>query len=94
MATNDANSFVIFLYADDGIQWTTGDSSEFSNEVGGTHAQVGFNAGDGIRYASVPGSQTASVVNISCTSNIEVPGVWIFQVDEDVVFGGENPQCE
>lgn len=87
MATNGATSFVIFLYADDGIQWTTGDTDGM-NGFGGTPAQVGFNAGDGTRYASVPGSQTPEIINISTTSNVAVPGVWIFRVDQEEIDNG------
>ena len=84
MATNGVVSFVIFLYADDGIQWTTGDASGGTNGLGGTPAQAGFNAGDGVRSASVPGSRTADIINITMTSNVEnVLGVWVFQVDEE-----------
>lgn len=69
------NSFVIFLYADDMINWTMGSESD------GIHAGVGFNAGDGIRFAVVPESQTSAIVDIETTSNVGVPGQWIFQVD-------------
>ena len=89
MATDGVSSFVIFLYADGGIQWTTGDASDGTNGFGGTPAQVGFNAGDGVHFASVPGSQTPEIVNISTTSNVGIPGVWIFWVDqEEVQYGG------
>ena len=75
----------MFFYADEEIQWTTGDNSGGKDGLGGTPAQVGFNAGDGVRSASVPGSQTAAIINITMTSNIGVPGVWIFQVSgEDI----------
>lgn len=86
MVTDGILSFVIFLYADEGIQWTTGGGgiSDGVDGLGGSPAQVGFNAGDGIRSYSVPESQTRAVINISMTSNVGVPGVWIFQVN------GEN----
>lgn len=83
MITDGRRSFVIFLYADGEIQWTTGDASGGRNGFGGTEAQVGFNAGDGIRFASVPGSRTGDIVNIDTTSNVGIPGVWVFRVDED-----------
>ena len=70
-----------FLYADDEIQWTTGDLSGGSGGLGGTEAHVGFNAGDGVNFANVPGSQTPEIINISNTSNTGIPGVWIFRVD-------------
>ena len=86
--TDGTISFAKFLYADGEIQWTTGDASGGRNGFGGTPAQVGFDAGDGVRFFSVPGSQTDAIVNISTTSNIGVPGVWTFQVNGNVA------QCE
>ena len=83
MITNGINAFVAFLYADNLIQWTTGDASGGTGGIGGTPAQVGFNAGDGVRYFSIPGSQTAAIVNIDTTSNVGVPGLWMFRVDQN-----------
>ena len=85
LVSDGSLSFVIFLYADGEIQWTTGDASGGSGGFGGTPAQVGFNTGDGERFASVPGSQTADIINIDTTSNIGVPGVWLFQVNEEEI---------
>jgi len=67
-------SFVIFLYAHNEIQWTTGDFS------GGIEALAGINAGDGYNYYTIPGSQTPSIVNITQTTNIGVPGVWMYNL--------------
>ena len=94
MATNGINSFVILLYADDGIQWTTGDASEGSNGFGGTPAQVGFNAGDGIRYAVVPASRTHDIVNIEETSNVGTPGIWIYRVDQNTIISSDECSVE
>ena len=89
LATNGFNTFAIFLYADGMIQWTTGDISGGNGGLGGTPAQVGFNAGDGVRFAIVPESQTNQIVNIDTTSNVDVPGVWIFRLDGvNVTMGG------
>ena len=88
MATDGVSAFVIFLYADGGIQWTTGDASGGVDGVGGTPAQVGFNAGDGLRFATVPNSQTPEIINISSTSNVGIPGVWIFRVDQGEIIAG------
>ena len=82
MATDGLFSFVIYLYADGMIQWTTGDASH------GTPAQVGFNAGSGNRSTTVPGSRTTSIVNIDTTSNVDVPGMWVFRVDGEAVEAG------
>ena len=82
-------SFVIFLYADGEIQWTTGDASNGTDGLGGIPAQVGFDAGDGIRHATIPGSRTDSIINITQTSNVGTPGVWIFRIDgQEVVVAG------
>ena len=89
LATDGLLSFVIFLYADGEIQWTTGDASEGTDGLGGTPAQVGFDAGDGIRYFAVPSSQTDEIINIADTSNVGIPGMWIFRIDgQEVVAGG------
>ena len=85
LATDGLQSFAIFLYADGEIQWTTGDASGGSNGLGGTPAQVGFNAGDGVNYAAVPASRTADIINIASTSNVGTPGVWIFQINEETI---------
>ena len=84
MATDGFSSYVIYYYADGEIQWTTGDASGGMDGLGGTPAQVGFNAGDGIRFATVP----AEIINIAQTSNVDIPGVWIFQVDESIKPAG------
>lgn len=78
MSTDGTYSFVIFLYADDLIQWSLGDSSS-------VHAQAGFNAGDGERSFTVSGSQTAAILDIETTSNIGVAGKYLFRVDETVI---------
>ena len=91
MITDEVRSFVIFNYADNEIQWTTGDASDGMNGLGGIEAQVGFNAGDGIRYASVPGSQTPDIINIDTTSNVGTAGVWLFRVDTEEMV--QPPVC-
>ena len=68
----------MFLYADGRIQWTTGSRS---GGLGGTEALAGINGGDGENFVTIPGSRTSSIINIDKTSNIGVPGVWIFKVD-------------
>ena len=89
LTTDGLLSFVIFLYADGEIQWTTGEASGGTDGLGGTPAQVGFDAGDGIRYFAVPGSQTDEIINIASTSNVGIPGMWIFRIDgQEVVAGG------
>ena len=77
-------SFVIFLYPDKRIQWTTGDASGGSDGLGGTEALAGINAGDGVNYITIPGSLTPSIINITQTSNVGNPGIWMFKVNEGI----------
>ena len=53
--------------------------------------QVGFNAGDGLRYFSVPGSRQAAIVDVETTTNVGLPGRWMFRIDDvSVEAGGCN----
>ena len=85
MVTDGTHSFVIFLYADGLIQWTTGDASGGTGGLGGTPAQGGFNADDGIRFLRIPGSRTGAIVDIDTTSNVGVAGQWTFRVDQNQI---------
>ena len=82
-------SYVIFLYADELIQWTTGDASGGVNGLNGTQAQVGFNAGDKIHFYSHPDSQTTDIINIASKKYPEMGevenGVLIFRIDGSVI---------
>ena len=82
LATTLTESFIIFLYADGRMQWTTGDDSGGSSGLGGTEALAGINAGDGVNSITIPGSITPEVINITQTSNVGTPGVWMFKVGE------------
>ena len=82
LASNAAESFAMFLYADKRIQWTTGDASGGSDGLGGTEAVAGINAGDGVNFVTIPGSMTPSIINITQTSNVGTPGMWMFKVNE------------
>ena len=50
--------------------------------------QAGFNSGDDVHYYNIPGSRTPAVLHINRTSNIGVPGRWVFRVDEFTVTEG------
>ena len=62
-------SFVMFLYADGELQWAN-------------NALAGINAGDGINSITIPGSLTPNILNVSQTSNVNISGIWMFQVNE------------
>ena len=75
-------SFVIIMYADKEIQWTTGDDSGGFNGIGGTEALAGINAADDANHITIPGSLTPNMINIALTSNVGIPGVWMFRLRE------------
>ncbi|KAM8985778.1 sushi, nidogen and EGF-like domain-containing protein 1 [Ara ararauna] len=87
LTTDTKRSFIILNYWD--IQWTTGAASDGDPETGfgGTPAHAGFNSGDDSNYYNIPGSQTEAIINITKTSNVNVPGRWVFQVDDFKVTG-------
>ena len=53
-----------------------------SSTVDALLLQVGFNAGDGERYFSVPGSRTDSIVDVETTTNVGLRGRWMFRIDD------------
>lgn len=62
------------------LQWTTGSASGGSNGLGGTPAQMGYDAGDGKNYYRHPDSATANILALIQNSNVGEPGVWRFEV--------------
>ena len=80
MATNGFDSFAMYLYADGLIQWTSGDFSGGINGLGGNTARVGFSSSDGSNFFTVPESGSTEIINITQTSNVNTPGIWMFYV--------------
>jgi len=60
------------------MQWTTGDDSGGDNGLGGTEALAGVNARG--EYFTIPGSNTPNIINITQTSNVDIPGIWMFNL--------------
>lgn len=89
--TGDGNFDVQFRY--DQLEWTTGDASEGEDGLGGTPAQAGYDAGDGVNFFTLPGSRTSEVLDLATTSNIGVPGEWLFSIREGELPGStpDNP---
>ena len=87
---NNGLTFVKFFYADDLIEWTTGDRDGGVNGIGGNPATVGFVSDNGTMF-SFDGSGTSTVINIDTTSNhgpVE-RGIWVFRVDQSDII---NPR--
>ena len=70
MVADGQSSFVFFLY---------------SNIERGV-ANIGFNAGDNMRSFVVPGARTFQTRNIENESNVNIPGLYIYRVDQRLVF--------
>jgi len=69
MATNGYDSFVIFLYAHDELQWTN------DNAVAGYYAETG-------RFFNIPYSRRRKIfVQLTHNSNVGMGGTWIFHVN-------------
>ncbi|CAF1023884.1 unnamed protein product, partial [Brachionus calyciflorus] len=82
ITTNGRHSFTVFNYHK--LEWSR---SENINK----HAQVGFNAGDGIIYYALNSSFTSNVTDIVFESNVQRPGRWIFRIDDySIQEGGCN----
>ncbi|XP_043931083.1 alpha-tectorin [Protopterus annectens] len=81
LISDGISAFAMFNYGD--INWTTGTASggDPLTGLGGVAAQSGFNGGNFTNYFSIPGSRTSEVVNIELTSNVNLPGRWIFRTD-------------
>ena len=82
LATDGKESYAIFLYADNGIQWTTGDADGGINGLGGIPAQVGFNKGDGTGFTAVNNSRTEHIIRVASASNTGLPGILVFKISD------------
>ena len=74
VATNGQISFVFFIYSN--IEWGS--------------ANIGFNAGNGMRFFMAPGALTSQTRNIVNGSNVGILGLYIYRVDARFVLEGEN----
>ena len=92
LTTDGVQSFVIFHYLDNGMQWEAG---EADGGVGGFYSHrrdrdVGYggvDAGDNVNFSTVPGSLMPGISTLLLHngSNVSVPGQWVFQVNTNVV---------
>ncbi|XP_066454549.1 sushi, nidogen and EGF-like domain-containing protein 1 isoform X1 [Eleutherodactylus coqui] len=89
LITDGLRAFTIFNY--ETIEWTTGRHASSGGDSwgrGGIAAQAGFNAGDGWRYFNIPGSRTDDIAGIANTTNVGIPGRWVFRIDNNHVQVG------
>ena len=76
----------------DRLQWTTGDASGGFGGFGGTPAQAGFDAGNDQDFFVLPGSFTASVLDLQNQTNVAngENGLWSFAIRQGST-PGETP---
>ena len=81
LATNGVlETFVMFLYGE--IQWTTVvNDYYYYPEDAEAEALAGINDGDGINSYTIPGSLTSDIIDITETSNVGIPGTWMYQLN-------------
>ena len=71
LATDGNQTFVMFLYED--IQWAS------------LITTIGFNAGDRSQSITLPEFLTTEgILNLENTTNVGIPGVYIFRVDQAI----------
>lgn len=79
LATDGKRTFAIYVYANDMMQWTTGD-----RHGGGDNARVGLIKDDGSTFF-IKGSSSPDVLRVHEASNTGLRGLWYFRVDTDMV---------
>ena len=83
LAVSGNQTFVIYIYADNLIQWTSWNRLNI-------YAIVGYNTTqENISY-TVPGSGEEGIVNITYKTNVRRPGMCVFQVHKVE----SRPVCE
>jgi len=75
LVSNKNNSFTIFNY--ETIEWSVSNNTD-------KHAEAGYSAGDNNNYCVLEGSFSSEVVNLTRKSNVEIPGKWIFRIDDSL----------
>lgn len=75
--SNDEESYVEFLYPQNGIQWVKAESGD--SGLPDIRARAGFISSEG-RYIPLKGSGTDRVRHLSETSNYGQPGRWLYRV--------------
>ncbi|XP_020319975.1 alpha-tectorin [Oncorhynchus kisutch] len=85
LISDGLSCFSMFNYGE--INWSTGTASggDPLTGLGGTTAQSGFNGGDIGHFLNLPGSRSNDVVEIEQTTNVNLPGRWVFRIDTALI---------
>ena len=85
-------SYVIFLYADGLIQWTSSDATGGVDGLGGNEARIGITSGDGVNFITYDYSSTLQLLNIVSSrvpDRVTVGGMLMYRAD-----GGSDPNSK
>ena len=87
--STDGSTTALFLFYPSGsIQWTTGVDDGGMNGLGGNPASAGIEGASQPPFL-IPGSNTPSIIDIASTTNVDMPGAWVFRVDmSTIIFPG------
>lgn len=66
LGTDGVQTLAIFIYDD--INW-------------GRDAQIGFNAGDGVSFFTLPEALANETIDIDERTNVGEPGIFVFRID-------------
>ena len=80
--TNGSLTLAGFSYANEMIEWTTGDADGGMNGLGGNPADVGFIGEGGSNSFFISLSGLSDVIKLDTLTNVGIPGLLIFRVDE------------
>ena len=94
VTTNGSQSYAIFNYLDNGIQWSSADNTGGVNGIGPYGTQVGFNGGDGVHFYARPEPQSDGILQLDDNSNVCVRGKYVFRIDGEVVRPGRCMNIE
>ncbi|XP_071031171.1 alpha-tectorin [Oncorhynchus clarkii lewisi] len=85
LISDGLSCFSMFNYGE--INWSTGTASggDPLTGLGGSTAQSGFNGGEIGNFLNLPGSRSNAVVEIERTTNVNLPGRWVFRVDTALI---------
>ncbi|XP_028136673.1 nidogen [Diabrotica virgifera virgifera] len=95
ISTDGEQSYVEFLYPENGIQWIQGTGDE--SGLPDARAQAGIISPEG-KVFSLPGSGTEQVKNLKEWTNMGLEGQFIYRIDQleivepDVDFGGKSDE--
>ncbi|XP_067028180.1 nidogen-like isoform X4 [Acropora muricata] len=89
LITNGMTTFAMLNYQNSGLERIMSYPVRFH---GGRsfYAQVGFSAGDQVRYYLLPGSGTMNVTLLLTKSNMMLPGQWMFKIGWPTLKGPLN----